>query len=128
MSVLYCHHLPSHHQWNKCSGRGLNSLLLASLLTLYTTAVEQLPSKQPENIHLHKIKQYVDSLLHCSFQVFTKCEVLRMVTDFIHSTSLGFFCCVFTPVIIILLLLKNKTNRKDSYNVATSLAINICFF
>lgn len=32
-----------------------------------------------------------------------------MVTDFIHSTPLGFFCCVLTPVIIILLLLQYKT-------------------
>lgn len=67
---------------------------------------------QTGNTYFDKVVEQVDPLLKGFLQVFAECEVLGVVADLIHTSSLSLLRSLFCPVIVVISVLTNTHNHK----------------
>lgn len=74
--------------------------------------IKSLLRLQTGNTYFDKVVEQVDPLLKGFLQVFTECEVLGVVADLIHTSSLSLLRSLFCPVIVVISVLTNTHNHK----------------
>lgn len=62
---------------------------------------------QTGNTYFDKVVEQVDPLLKGFLQVFAECEVLGVVADLIHTSSLSLLRSLFCPIIVVISILTN---------------------
>lgn len=56
-------------------------------------------------IYFNKVVEHVDPLFQGFLQVLAEGQVLSMVTDLLHTSTLGLLCGFLCPVIVVLTIL-----------------------